>query len=186
MLSNFTCVEVTPQECLAAGNRVGWNVDPATCAAGSVDTDSDGIIDVCEQCASDADCDDGLFCNGQETCQAGVCISGENPCPAADGGCDEETDSCQSCVFDLDQTGVIGGGDFGLFSGCFGRCYQPLDPEYETCLPMNFDGVIDEGSGEYCVGGGDFGVFSGCFAKTCEQCDTCFGSGSGGGERSID
>ena len=45
---------------------------------------------------------------------------------------------------------------------------------------MNFDQVMDEESGEYCVGGGDFGVFSGCFALTCGECDNCFGAGSGG------
>ena len=137
-------------------------------------------------CTVDAECDDGLFCNGTETCEVGVCTSGGEPCTDPCEQCDEETDSCLWCLFDLDQSGVIGGGDFGLFSGCFGHCYLPADGDYDVCRPTNFDQVIDGGSGEYCVGGGDFGVFSGCFALTCGECSTCFGPGSGGGGRSVD
>jgi len=37
-------------------------------------------------------CDDGLFCNGQEsTCAAGVCQHGASPCPF---NCDEGSDTC--------------------------------------------------------------------------------------------
>ena len=30
-------------------------------------------------CARDADCDDGLFCNGQERCRGGICADGPPP-----------------------------------------------------------------------------------------------------------
>ena len=48
-------------------------------------------------------CSDGLFCNGADSCQAGVC-SGHvgNPCPGPDGdgncleSCNENTDNCAS------------------------------------------------------------------------------------------
>jgi len=46
-------------------------------------------------CAIDADCDDGLFCNGAETCVGGSCQAGTDPCP--DQGCDEATDVCITC-----------------------------------------------------------------------------------------
>jgi hypothetical protein len=37
-------------------------------------------------------CDDGQFCNGEETdCQAGICTTGSAPCPLA---CDEAADQC--------------------------------------------------------------------------------------------
>ena len=44
-------------------------------------------------------CDDGLFCNGPESCDgAGVCAAGEAPCVAAadacSGPCDEAADGC--------------------------------------------------------------------------------------------
>jgi hypothetical protein len=43
-------------------------------------------------CASHADCDDGLFCNGSETCGAGACQAGTPPCSGAD--CNEAAGSC--------------------------------------------------------------------------------------------
>jgi subtilisin family serine protease len=45
-------------------------------------------------CTSDAQCSDGLFCNGVETCviATGVCQPGTDPCPGQ--GCDEVTDMC--------------------------------------------------------------------------------------------
>jgi len=53
-------------------------------------------------CSSDAECDDGLYCNGAEACQAGICQAGisvdcsglNGQCNA--GVCDEATDSCAS------------------------------------------------------------------------------------------
>ena len=32
------------------------------------------------QCAADADCDDGIYCNGAEKCVAGTCTKGQSPC----------------------------------------------------------------------------------------------------------
>ncbi len=54
------------------------------------------------ECTADADCDDGLFCNGAETCVAEACVAGTDPC---DGGeCDEENDQCVAagCTSDAD------------------------------------------------------------------------------------
>lgn len=45
------------------------------------------------ECASDSQCDDGIFCNGQETCTGGVCLSGEledDDIPCTQLVCDEE------------------------------------------------------------------------------------------------
>lgn len=43
-------------------------------------------------CSTDADCDDGLFCNGQEVCDSGGCVSLGPPCDA--DICDENADQC--------------------------------------------------------------------------------------------
>jgi hypothetical protein len=53
------------------------------------------ISQVC-YCAIDAHCDDGLFCNGVETCDAPncTCEPGTNPCPT-DTTCNEDTDRCE-------------------------------------------------------------------------------------------
>ena len=48
------------------------------------------------QCTTDADCDDGLFCNGVETCVDGVCQNGESPC-----------DSGQTCREDVKCIDIV-------------------------------------------------------------------------------
>ncbi len=45
-------------------------------------------------CDDDTDCDDGLFCNGVETCVDLYCQSGSDPCPGQ--LCNEDTDSCET------------------------------------------------------------------------------------------
>lgn len=43
-------------------------------------------------CSTNPECDDGLFCNGSETCVATACQPGADPCPGQ--GCDEVTNTC--------------------------------------------------------------------------------------------
>ncbi|MCP4548051.1 MAG: hypothetical protein GY835_16420, partial [bacterium] len=50
--------------------------------------------DFCYDCEGDPDCDDGLFCNGAETCAGGSCQAGGDPCPGQ--SCDEVGDQCVS------------------------------------------------------------------------------------------
>jgi hypothetical protein len=128
--------------------------------------------DTCGACRDNGECDDGLYCNGPEYCEtgaaggAGECKAGPAPCVVACEACDEATQSCKNCIFDLDADGFIGTGDFGIFAGCFGACYPPD----HFCQAANFDGSQDG-----CVGTGDFGAFSGCFGGACENCETCDG-----------
>jgi len=56
--------------------------------------------DSCVGCLEDGDCDDGLFCNGEEICVDTICQSGAAPCPD-DGlfcngveSCDAENNMC--------------------------------------------------------------------------------------------
>jgi hypothetical protein len=51
-------------------------------------------------CSSNVDCDDGIYCNGAESCVSGFCQDGSPPCPD-DGqfcngseGCDEVNNTC--------------------------------------------------------------------------------------------
>lgn len=82
---------------------------------------------VCEEipCSSNAECDDGLFCNGLETCNTanGTCQAG--PVPCIDDGlscngretCNEDTDACENsgdpcndgvgCTSDVCTTGAL-------------------------------------------------------------------------------
>ncbi len=65
-------------------------------------------------CATDADCDDGVFCNGAETCDTGLCRAGDGPCSPGEV-CVESTASCESDCPDADGDGATdascGGGD---------------------------------------------------------------------------
>ena len=49
-------------------------------------------------CTEDADCDDGVYCNGSEICVEGACESGIIPCVDEGLVCDEENDQCVDCV----------------------------------------------------------------------------------------
>ncbi|MCP4593903.1 MAG: hypothetical protein GY842_24475, partial [bacterium] len=46
------------------------------------------------------ECDDGLFCNGAETCVGGACTPGSDPCPGQ--SCDESGDVCVDCLDNAD------------------------------------------------------------------------------------
>jgi len=48
-------------------------------------------------CTSDAECNDGLYCNGTESCVSGTCQSSGDPCGAGTT-CNEATDACDGTV----------------------------------------------------------------------------------------
>ena len=90
-----TCNPVRPGFCKIVGRCV---------AAGTVNP-----LNPCTECQPDLsptawsvddsnDCSDGLFCNGSETCQAGVCTRGPKPCSnrstLTSEPCDEDHDRC--------------------------------------------------------------------------------------------
>ncbi len=65
-------------------------------------------------CVTAQDCEDGLFCNGGESCGAGQCLPGVRPCSIEDG-CYEDTDTCGPCTAN-DQCGD------GVFCNGIERC----------------------------------------------------------------
>jgi serine protease AprX len=80
----------------------------AACSSGSYD-DADDLVFAVEggtpDCSVDADCDDGAFCNGSETCNAGSCQAGTAPncddgVSCTDDSCNEGTDSCDNAAND--------------------------------------------------------------------------------------
>ena len=67
--------------------------DPVDCDDGVACTVDSCDVDACVNGPVDAACDDGLFCNGLESCDARLgCVANEIPCP--DGSCDEAKDQC--------------------------------------------------------------------------------------------
>lgn len=121
--------------------------DGDACTADACDP-SAGCVHVpiagCQACATDADCDDGLFCNGAETCDAtGGCQAGMNPCAPG-----EQCDEILQCIPHL-QCATDADCDDGVF--CNGaeqcsdtfRCLQGATPcaageicnEVDHCVP---------------------------------------------------
>ena len=69
-------------------------------------------------CSIDEDCDDGLFCNGPETCVDGSCQSGT--APSCSDFCSNALGSCVACLSD----GDCNNGDLcsGIFCNTSGSC----------------------------------------------------------------
>jgi hypothetical protein len=58
--------------------------------------------DVCADCLTDSDCDDGTFCNGAETCDGGICQPGDGNFCSPPYVCLEYTDQCVIPAVTLD------------------------------------------------------------------------------------
>lgn len=60
-----------------------------------------GNVCVSEAVADGTSCDDGLYCNGTDTCQSGTCTLGTPPCPDDSNECTDDcveaTDTCYVC-----------------------------------------------------------------------------------------
>ncbi|RKZ09681.1 hypothetical protein DRQ32_07900, partial [bacterium] len=70
------------------------------------------------ECQDNADCDDGLYCNGEEICAGSVCQPGTDPCDdgidCTDDSCNEGDDSCDHTPND----GLCDDSDSGTVDSC--------------------------------------------------------------------
>jgi hypothetical protein len=101
----------------------------------------------CGECVFDSGCDDGLYCNGLETCVEGVCEPGTDLCVGQ--WCDESSVTCYDFGngdFDLDADVDLA--DFAAFQECFGQYALP------SCGPGNM-------SGDGYIGLTDYDAFEG-------------------------
>jgi hypothetical protein len=97
------------------------------------------------ECEGHADCDDNVYCNGEERCAQGRCMPGEVPdcddgIACTDDDCSERTRSCRHAPPDLDSDGHFdiscvdrGGTPFG----------QDCDDQDELRFPGNIE-ICDE------------------------------------------
>ncbi len=163
------------------------------CGAGSCCTEPDGAcVDPC----LDNTCDDGLFCNGAETCTAdcdaaagptGLCVDGTRPCPP-DESCREATDECESdlCLGNRCDDGDPCNGQEtceAATGDCIGGEALVCDDGdacngVETCDPI--DGCVDGEAvvcdpGEICDSESGDCVEDLCFENTCDDGDACNG-----------
>ena len=92
--SDFLCLEGYTNVFNMTGGMLAWEWDVYTGC-----------------CFSVADCDDTLFCTGQETCVNLNCRQGAEQCTQAYFMCDEDNDICVECPGDCDCDGVPDGDD---------------------------------------------------------------------------
>lgn len=136
------------------------------------------------ECTIDANCDDGIFCNGAETCIAESCQAGNDPCPGQ--LCDEANDACVDCLID-------GNCDDGLFCNGAETCVagscqagndpcpgQSCDEANDACVDCLVDGDCDDGlfctGVETCVAGACVAGTDPCPWQQCnEAVDVCEG-----------
>jgi hypothetical protein len=130
-----------------------YNGTQSSCSGGTYDDADDLVFTVGTggpECVIDADCDNGLFCDGAETCNTGSCEAGTAPncddgVSCTDDTCNEGTDSC-------DNTANDGLCDNGLFCDGTETCDVVNDCQLGTD-PCG-GGSCDE-AGDTCGGSGD-------------------------------
>lgn len=107
-------------------------------------------------CVNPGQCDDGLFCNGVETCGVdGFCAAGDDPCPSQI--CDEDADACVDCLSNAQcDDGLFCNGEeicnAGVCQAGTPPCNAPLtcDEVDDVCVGCSSDAQCDDGS--FCNG----------------------------------
>lgn len=137
-------------------------------------SDIDGVV----TCATDVDCDDGLFCSGLETCVGEICQSGEGPCPGL--VCVEKTQSCRVCVNDAE---CIDGNDCNGTEACDLENGQCVAGVITDCNGNAVDDACDLdacGFSPACQDCNGNGIPDRCDLDACAgdaSCDDCNGNG---------
>jgi hypothetical protein len=136
-------------------NSIGYQGPYVALAAAFADATAAG-------CASDPDCDDGLFCDGAERCAAGACQAGTPPCAPGES-CDEATDSCSVDPCDRDgaceagedcdncATDCAAGGEGGCGNGV---CEPALGEDCLACAADCAGRQSGPARNRYCCGDG--------------------------------
>jgi len=102
--SDDSCTD--PDSCDGSGACLENNEVAGTSCDDDGEVCTDDVCDesgACEHVANTDPCDDGLFCNGADTCSGGTCSAhAGSECAGADGdgncveSCNEETDTCDA------------------------------------------------------------------------------------------
>jgi hypothetical protein len=104
-----------------------------------------------EDCVDHSDCDDGLFCNGAETCNVdGSCEAGTPPCDDGDP-CSQDT--CFEYTSQCEHTCIVR----GLGDPC---CDQPICSQDPICQEQQYSQTANTVAGSH---GGSSLVRSGVF-----------------------
>lgn len=110
-----------------------------------------GAVHLSIRCSNHSECSDGVFCNGQETCDGGgICQAGADPCTdPAHPICREELAVCVECIErgDTNGDGLVDLDDIESVPRCLtGPVTAAEPPEYAPscrCLDVDEDGDVD-------------------------------------------
>lgn len=91
-------------------------------------------------CVRDDDCDDGIFCNGQETCDVGTGLCAGGPVPAVDDGVDCTLDACNEDAGTITHTPRNNRCQDARFCNGAEICH-PVDGCQQGAAPVLNDGV---------------------------------------------
>ena len=178
----------------------------AACASGGYNDRDDLVFAVNpDACTSDAQCDNGLYCDGAETCNLGTGQCEAGTAPNCDDGvsctvdsCNESTDSCDNVIDDsLCDNGLFCDGaetcnaTLGCQSGSAPNCDDGVSCTVDSCNEGtdSCDNTPDDGAcdnGLFCDGAETCNPASGCQdnadpctgGQTCnETTDICEGGG---------
>ena len=133
--------------------------------------DSRNCLESAFECQNDADCSDGDFCNGVESCNGGVCVAG-SPVDCADGNaCTVDTCSpsggCSNTPLDCDDGNECTVDSCDGVLGCVNvpiNCDDGNACTEDACNPQT--GVCSHGSGD-CNDG------NACTVDTCDPDEGC-------------
>ena len=152
----------------------------ATDEAGDTATGSCEFDATAAPCTDDAGCDDGLFCNGAETCDtaAGSCVTGTAQCTGTNQSCDEANDACvTTCDTDADCDDGDACTDDACTAGVCANTTTDCD-DADACTTDACDSAtgcsntdITCAAGETCVGGTC--VTTCTAAAECDDSDPC-------------
>jgi hypothetical protein len=88
-------------------------------------------------CTGDADCDDGLYCTGEESCVAGLCVRGGDPC---DDGIACTIDSCNEARLRCTSLPPDEDGDGAYDDSCLDAEGAPLGDDCDDDDVSRFPG----------------------------------------------
>jgi hypothetical protein len=120
-----------------------------------IDNDGDGLADCADPDCDGQACEDGIYCNGIDTCASGSCsIHAGDPCAFCSGVgciCNEAGDLCAGCTSDDDCDGICNPGASSPSCSGSDNCPASYNPGQEDTYPTNANGI-----GDACDCEGDF------------------------------
>ncbi len=174
---------VLESACGASEECCGDACVPRGCDDGNPCTDDACGAAGCDNTPNAAVCDDGVFCNGPDTCSAGLCDRhAGDPC-AGGSVCEEAMDRCVGCAADSDCPAPLAGPwgscsypDTCAESGTQSRTVTTYACVSNVCQPSSAseDRACSRATDGDTCGSTTFGTWGSCgsFADACDESGT--------------